>query len=61
MTRDQAKRCAIICEAMAILHRQQADLDREMGIEQCAAEEDRMAEHFDRLAADVRSQACATH
>jgi hypothetical protein len=61
MTRDQAKRQAAIHEAMAILCRQQADLDREVGFEACAVIAERSADDHARWQLDAEAMSCATH
>ena len=61
MTRDQAKRQAAIHESMAILCRQQAELDRELGQEGCAILAEQSADDHARWQLDAEAMACRTH
>jgi len=60
MTPDQAKRKAEIHEAMAILWRQMAALDREIGNEACAILSEESASDHERWQQDAERAACQT-
>ena len=60
MTPAQAKRQAAIHEAMAILWRQMAALDREIGNEACAILSEESASDHENWQQDAERIACST-